>query len=98
LIFCETGIRPAYTDTFFSNSNSRLRHLIYRNYQLDNDVKNCDPKRDPKCIPKLSQDEGMCKYGQSGEARSEACKRMKEAGKEVPKPAQGKSLGGAYAM
>ena len=52
-----------------------------------------------KCIPKLSADEALCKYGQSGNARGEACKRIKSKGGELPsvKP-QGKSLGGAYAM
>lgn len=67
--------------------------------KLVNDTKNCDPKKDPKCIPPLTSDEALCKYGQSGEARGEACKRVKEGGKELPsaKP-QGKSLGGAYAM
>mmetsp|Transcript_35988 Transcript_35988/g.55311 ORF Transcript_35988/g.55311 Transcript_35988/m.55311 type:complete len:141 (+) Transcript_35988:155-577(+) len=71
----------------------------FANGQLEADQKNCDPKRDPKCIPKLSPDEALCKYGQSGEARGEACKRVKKAGGELPsaKP-QGKSLGGAYAM
>ena len=68
-------------------------------HQLDNDQKNCDPKKDPKCIPQLSHDEALCQYGQSGNARSEACKRVKASGKKLPdaKP-QGKSLGGAYAM
>lgn len=54
---------------------------------------------DPKCIPKLTQDEALCKYGQSGDARGDACKRVKQGGGSLPsgKP-QGKSLGGAYAM
>eukprot|EP00542_Grammatophora_oceanica_P014157 CAMPEP_0194036824 /NCGR_PEP_ID=MMETSP0009_2-20130614/9189_1 /TAXON_ID=210454 /ORGANISM="Grammatophora oceanica, Strain CCMP 410" /LENGTH=147 /DNA_ID=CAMNT_0038678743 /DNA_START=130 /DNA_END=573 /DNA_ORIENTATION=+ len=67
--------------------------------QLESDQKNCDPKRDPKCIPKLTADEALCKYGQSGNARSEACKKVRAAGGDLPsaKP-QGKSLGGAYAM
>ena len=52
-----------------------------------------------KCIPELSKDEALCKYGQSSDARKEACRRAKESGKEIPKPgSQGKSLGGAYAM
>ena len=67
--------------------------------QIESDTKNCDPKKDPKCIPKLSADEALCKYGQSGNARGEACRRVKAAGGDLPsaKP-QGKSLGGAYAM
>lgn len=67
------------------------------NSELDSDTKNCDPKKDPKCVTQLSADEATCKYAQ-GAAKSAACKRLKEAGKEVPKQAQGKSLGGAYAM
>jgi hypothetical protein len=67
--------------------------------QLDADTKNCDPKRDPKCKPKLSEDEALCQYGQSGNARSEACKRVRAVGGSVPKPgSEGRSLGGAYAM
>jgi len=69
------------------------------NDELKDDTKNCDPKRDPKCRPILSEDEALCQYGQSGDARKEACKRVKAAGKDVPKAnSQGKSLGGAYAM
>jgi len=69
------------------------------NDQLKEDTKNCDPKSDPKCRPILSQDEALCKYGQSGDARKEACKRVKESGKEVPKASsQGRSPGGAYAI
>jgi len=71
----------------------------FMNSQLESDTKNCDPKRDPKCIPKLSADEALCKYGQSGNARGEACKRVKQAGGTLPSAQpQGKSLGGAYAM
>mmetsp|Transcript_22544 Transcript_22544/g.62653 ORF Transcript_22544/g.62653 Transcript_22544/m.62653 type:complete len:149 (+) Transcript_22544:149-595(+) len=71
----------------------------FMNQELESDTKNCDPKKDPKCAPQLSADEALCKYGQSGEARGEACKRVKLAGGDLPsaKP-QGKSLGGAYAM
>jgi hypothetical protein len=71
----------------------------FANSQIEADTKNCNPKLDPKCIPKLTTDEALCKYGQSGQARGEACKRVKQAGGEMPsaKPA-GKSLGGAYAM
>jgi len=69
------------------------------NSQLEADTKNCDPKRDPKCKPELTKDEALCKYGQSGEARGEACKRVKAAGGTLAKPGSGgKSLGGAYAM
>lgn len=71
----------------------------FANAQIESDTKNCDPKKDPKCVPKLSKDEALCKYGQSGKARGEACQRVKAAGGEVPSAQpQGKSLGGAYAM
>ena len=71
------------------------------NRELDSDTKNCDPKKDPKCMPKLSADEALCQYGQVGAAKKmEACQRVKAAGGKLPDPAasQGKSLGGAYAM
>lgn len=69
----------------------------FMNAELANDAKNCDPKKDPKCEKQLSPDEATCKYAQ-GKVKAEACKRLKDAGKEVPQAAQGKSLGGAYAM
>jgi hypothetical protein len=41
----------------------------------------------------------MCKYGQSGDARGEACRRVKESGGKLPTAGTPvKSLGGAYAM
>lgn len=80
-------------------SSNALDMDAFMNSELESDTKNCDPKRDPKCIPKLSADEALCKYGQSGEARGEACKRVKKAGGTLPSAQpQGKSLGGAYAM
>ena len=67
--------------------------------KLDKDEKNCNPKFDPKCAPQMTADEAMCKYGQSGEKRGEACKRFKETGGALAKPGQaGTSPGGAYAM
>mmetsp|Transcript_21528 Transcript_21528/g.31846 ORF Transcript_21528/g.31846 Transcript_21528/m.31846 type:complete len:161 (-) Transcript_21528:2718-3200(-) len=69
------------------------------NSELESDQKNCDPKRDPKCIPKLTPDQALCKYGQSGDKRAEACANVKKAGGAMPDiKSQGKSLGGAYAM
>jgi len=50
------------------------------NNELSNDTKNCDPKRDPKCAPQLSNDEALCKYGQ-GSAKSAACKKIKRGWK-----------------
>lgn len=69
------------------------------NQELANDEAKCNPKLDSKCIPKLSTDEALCKYGQSGSsARSEACKRVKSGGGSLPEKTKEKSLGGAYAM
>ena len=45
----------------------------------------------------MSPDEAMCKYGQSGEKKSAACKRFKGSGGKVEVKKE-KSLGGAYAM
>jgi len=70
----------------------------FMNSELQKDTTNCDPKKDRKCVPKLSADEALCKYGQSGDARGEACKRVKAAGGSLPGAAKEKSLGGAYAM
>ena len=70
----------------------------FANSELAADKANCDPKRDPKCAPQLTADEAMCKYGQSGDARGEACKRLKQAGGSLPGATKTKSLGGAYAM
>lgn len=79
---------------------SALDMDAFMNQELEKDTKNCDPKRDPKCAPPMTKDEALCKYGQSGDARGEACKRFKESGGALNKPgaATGKSLGGAYAM
>ena len=71
---------------------------MFSTSQLESDQKNCDPKRDPKCIQELSGDEALCKYGSSGRARGEACKRFKAAGGKLPGKSGGKTLGGAYAI
>mmetsp|Transcript_7714 Transcript_7714/g.11087 ORF Transcript_7714/g.11087 Transcript_7714/m.11087 type:complete len:133 (-) Transcript_7714:123-521(-) len=70
----------------------------FMNAELANDTTNCDPKRDVKCAPKMSDDQALCTYGQSGKARGEACKRLKEGGGALPDVKKQKSLGGAYAM
>lgn len=94
-----TILGVAFTSTSVIQPSNALDMDAFMNNELANDQKNCDPKLDPKCIPKLNQDEALCKYGQSGDARSAACKRVKESGKPVPtSQPQGKSLGGAYAM
>lgn len=71
----------------------------FMNAEIAADSKNCDPKRDPKCVPKLTEDEALCQYGMvGGAAKVGACKRVKAAGGKVAPPPQGKSPGGAYAM
>ena len=45
----------------------------------------------------MSPDEAMCKYGQSGEKKTAACKRYRAGGGTVEVKKE-KSLGGAYAM
>jgi hypothetical protein len=83
--------------TFPSSSNA-LDYDAFTNSELDKDTKNCNPKVDPKCAPKMTQDEALCKYGQSGNARGEACKRFKAEGGQLPTSTKEKSLGGAYAI
>ncbi|KAL7493911.1 hypothetical protein ACHAWT_003241 [Skeletonema menzelii] len=70
----------------------------FANSEIENDTKKCDPKKDPKCIPVLSDDEALCQYGGGGKARGEACMRVKKAGGKLPEVKKEKSLGGAYAM
>lgn len=64
---------------FVPSSATALDMDAFVNSQLDNDTKNCDPKKDSKCVPKLTEDEALCKYGQSGQARGEACVRARTA-------------------
>ena len=49
----------------------------FANAELSTDKDKCDPKTDKKCVEKLSKDEAMCKYGQSGAERGEACTRAR---------------------
>ncbi|KAG7350408.1 hypothetical protein IV203_009768 [Nitzschia inconspicua] len=82
----------------FPSMSSALDIDAFTNSELEKDTKNCNPKLDPKCAPKMTQDEALCKYGQSGNARGEACKRFKESGGQLPTSTKEKSLGGAYAI
>ena len=81
-----------------SSSANALDFDSFANSEIANDTQKCDPKKDPKCIPKLSEDEALCQYGSSGEARGEACLRVRKAGGKLPEVKKEKSLGGAYAM
>ena len=81
-----------------SSTANALDFDSFANSEIESDTKSCDPKKDPKCIPKLSEDEALCQYGSSGEARGEACLRVRKAGGKLPEVKKEKSLGGAYAM
>lgn len=52
---------------------------------IDKDTTECNPKLDSKCIPKLTPDEALCKYGVPGaDARTAACVRVRDAGGQLP--------------
>lgn len=81
-----------------ANAAGALDFDAFEKNEVAQDTAKCDPKRDPKCIPKLSEDEALCQYGGGGKARGEACMRIKKAGGKLPEVKKEKSLGGAYAM
>mmetsp|Transcript_26969 Transcript_26969/g.48974 ORF Transcript_26969/g.48974 Transcript_26969/m.48974 type:complete len:88 (+) Transcript_26969:401-664(+) len=83
---------------FTTTSANALDFDAFEKGIVETDTQKCDPKRDPKCIPKLSDDEALCQYGGGGNARGEACRRVKNAGGKLPEVKKEKSLGGAYAM
>ena len=52
---------------------------------IASDTLKCNPKLDPKCIPKLTHDEALCKYGVQGATeRTAACKRVRDSGGQLP--------------
>ena len=64
--------------------------------EVERDTKQCNPKLDPKCIPELTHDEALCKYGVPGaDERSAACRRVRDAGGALPgsKPAERSTQG-----
>jgi hypothetical protein len=66
------------------------------NSQLEKDTTECNPKLDPKCIPKLTPDEALCKYGVAGsDARLASCKRVRDVGGLLPtsKPGERNTAG-----
>ncbi|KAL7537151.1 hypothetical protein ACHAXR_007627 [Thalassiosira sp. AJA248-18] len=81
-----------------SNAANALDFDSFEKGEIASDTEKCDPKKDPKCIPKLSKDEALCQYGGGGDARGEACMRVRKAGGKLPEVKKEKSLGGAYAM
>ncbi len=84
--------------TVMSNPALALDFDAFEKSEIASDTAKCDPKKDPKCIPKLSKDEALCQYGGGGQARGEACMRVRKAGGTLPEIKKEKSLGGAYAM
>lgn len=81
MILGGSALAASFTVAASSPSTANALDMdAFANSQLENDVRNCNPKIDPKCIPPLTKDEALCKYGQSGDARSAACKRAKAAG------------------
>lgn len=93
----ESILGGVFTATAATAANA-LDMDAFASSTLDSDKKSCDPKKDPKCVPQLTSDQAMCTYGMSGEARGEACKRVKAAGGDMPTKSKEKSMGGAYAM
>ena len=92
------GLATIFLSTLAVASNANALDMdAFMNAELDKDLKNCDPKKDSKCVPKLTEDEALCKYGQ-GKAMGQACKRVRLQGGEVVAAPKVKSLGGAYAM
>ena len=77
--FVAAGIFPGVVMAFTPTKNLALDMEKFINSELTRDKNNCDPKIDKKCVEKLSKDEAMCKYGQSGPARGEACVRARES-------------------
>lgn len=52
---------------------------------IEKDTAECNPKLDSKCVPKLTADEALCKYGVPGaDARTAACRRVRDAGGQLP--------------
>ena len=65
--------------------------------EIEKDVSGCDPKLDRKCIPKLNDDEALCKYGGAGGARADACRRVRDAGGQLPTSKPGdRKIGGWF--
>ena len=68
-----------------SSPSNALDIDSFENSLLEQDTTQCNPKLDPKCIPKLTPDEALCKYGVPGaDARTDACKRVRDAGGQLP--------------
>ena len=57
----------------------------FENSLIEKDTTECNSKLDKKCIPKLTNDEALCKYGVPGaDERTKACRRVRDAGGQLP--------------
>ena len=75
----------ASSSVSYSPPSNALDIDSFENSLLEQDTTQCNPKLDPKCIPKLTPDEALCKYGVPGaDARTDACKRVRDAGGQLP--------------
>ena len=67
-----------------STESNALDMDSFENSLIEKDTTECNSK-DPKCIPKLTADEALCKYGVSGaDERTKACRRVRDAGGQLP--------------
>jgi hypothetical protein len=84
-----------------SSSQSGIANALdmdsFENSILKKDTTQCNPKLDPKCIPELTHDEALCKYGVAGATeRTAACRRVRDAGGQLPnasKPGERSTMG-----
>mmetsp|Transcript_7012 Transcript_7012/g.15475 ORF Transcript_7012/g.15475 Transcript_7012/m.15475 type:complete len:148 (+) Transcript_7012:52-495(+) len=83
---------------FTGSAANALDFDAFEKGEIASDTAKCNPKLDPKCIPKLTDDEALCQYGGGGKARGDACMRIRKAGGKLPEVKKERSLGGAYAM
>lgn len=93
-IFAKAAVGAAAAS--LSGPASALDFDSFEKSLIEKDTTECNSKLDPKCVPKLTPDEALCKYGVSGaEARTAACRRVRDAGGDLPtsKPGERKTQG-----
>mmetsp|Transcript_403 Transcript_403/g.915 ORF Transcript_403/g.915 Transcript_403/m.915 type:complete len:172 (-) Transcript_403:233-748(-) len=79
------GTAALVGSTTFPSPASALDMDSFERSLIEKDTTQCDSKLDAKCIPKLTPDEALCKYGVSGaDARTAACRRVRDAGGQLP--------------
>jgi len=82
-IFTKATVGAVLIGTSTESANA-LDMDSFENSLIEKDTTECDSK-DPKCIPKLTADEALCKYGVSGaDERTKACRRVRDAGGQLP--------------